>query len=372
MVTIKEMTNNRELKEFIKYPMELFKDNEYFTPDLIADEMSNLRKDKNPAFEYCEAKYFMAYRDGKAAGRIAAILSHKANEKWNQKRMRFSRIDFTDDDEVVDALINAVVGWAKEQGCDELHGPIGFSDLDKEGMLIEGFDEPNMFITWHAFPYYKTQMERSGFEKSVDWIEYRVFVPDKVPEKLERLADVIKRRNKLTIYQVTSRRELKPYIEAVFHLINEAYENLYGVVELTQKQIDLYVSQYLPLLDLDFIKLVLDKDGKLCAFGFLLPELGPAIKKAKGALFPTGWFHLLRGLKTYDVMDMGLIAVRPEMQNLGINALIMVDMIKSAIDRGVKYAETGPELESNEKVQALWKHFDAVQHKRRRCWIKKI
>lgn len=372
MVTIKEMKTNRELKEFIKFPMELFKDNQYFTPDLIADEMTNLRKDKNPAFDYCEAKYFMAYKDGKAAGRIAAILSHKANEKWDQSRMRFSRVDFIDDDEVVDALFNAVTEWAKEKGCDELHGPIGFCDLDKEGMLIEGFEEPNMFITWHAFPYYKTQMERAGFSKAVDWIEYRVFVPNQIPEKLERLADVIQRRNKLTIRQVNSRRTLRPYIEKVFHLINEAYGHLYGVVELTQRQIDHYVDQYLPFLDFDFIKLVEDKNGELCAFCFFLPELGPALKKAKGALFPLGWYHLLRGLKTYDVMDMALIAVRPDMQNLGITSLLMVEMVKTCIRRGVKYAETGPELETNDKVQALWKHFDAVQHKRRRCWIKRI
>jgi len=372
MVCVKEMITNAELREFIKYPMELFKDSSQFTPDLITDEMTNLRKDKNPAFDYCEAKYFMAYKDGKAAGRIAAILSHKANKVWNQNRMRFSRVDFIDDDEVVDALFDAVISWSKEKGCEELHGPIGFCDLDKEGMLIEGYNEPNMFITWYAFPYYKTQMERIGFTKSVDWVEYRVFVPKEVPEKLERLADVIKRRNKLTVYEIKDRKTLRPYIAELFRLINEAYEKLYGVVALTEKQIDHYVDQYLPFLDFDFLKLVLDKDNKLCGFGFFLPELGPAIKKAKGKLFPFGWYHLLKGLKTFDIMDMGLIAIRPEMQNMGINSLIMVEMTKSAIKRGVKYCETGPELETNEKVIALWKLYDAVQHKRRRCWIKSI
>jgi len=229
-----------------------------------------------------------------------------------------------------------------------------------------------MFITWYAFPYYKTQMERIGFTKSVDWVEYRVFVPKEVPEKLERLADVIKRRNKLTVYEIKDRKTLRPYIAELFRLINEAYEKLYGVVALTEKQIDHYVDQYLPFLDFDFLKLVLDKDNKLCGFGFFLPELGPAIKKAKGKLFPFGWYHLLKGLKTFDIMDMGLIAIRPEMQNMGINSLIMVEMTKSAIKRGVKYCETGPELETNEKVIALWKLYDAVQHKRRRCWIKSI
>lgn len=372
MVTIKEMVTNKELKEFIKFPMILFKDDPNFTPDLISDEMTNLRKDKNPAFEYCEAKYFMAYKDSKPVGRIAGILSHKSNEVWKQNRMRFSRVDFIDDDEVVDALFAAVVNWAKEKGCDELHGPIGFCDVDKEGMLIEGFDEPNMFITWYAYPYYKTQMERCGFAKDVDWVEYRVFTPKEVPEKLARLADVIQRRNNLSFVQITSRRMLKPYIEDVFRLVNDAYKDLYGVVPLTERQIDHYVGIYLPFVDFEFVKLVLDKDGKLCAFCFFLPELGPAIKKAKGSLFPFGWFHMLRGLKTYDVMDMGLVAVRPDMQNLGVNALLMVEMVKSAIRKGVKHNESGPELETNEKVKAFWKHFDAVQHKRRRCWIKSI
>ena len=372
MVTVKEVSTSKELKEFIEFPNTLYKDCPEWTPDLYYDEVTNLRKDKNPAFEYCEAKYFMAYKDGKLVGRIAGILSHKANETWHRSRVRFSRVDFIDDDEVVDALFDAVIQWGKEKGCNEIHGPIGFCDLDKEGMLIEGHDQFNLFITTYCYPYYKTQMERMGFGKSVDWVEYKVYVPEKVPERLEKLSSVIMRRQKLSLFRYQRKKELKPKIEEIFRLINDAYEQLYGVVALSETHIQHYVKQFLPLVQKDLLTIILDHDGKVCAFGLLMPALGEATKKSNGKLFPLGWYRMLRALKNSKALDMYLVAIRPDLQNMGLNAILMCEILKSAIARKIEFAETGPELETNDKVQALWKGFDAVQHKRRRCWIKSI
>lgn len=372
MVEIREMTTKKELKQFIQFPNTLYANEPNWTPDLLSDEMDNLRKDRNPAFEYCEARYFMAFRDGKPVGRIAGILSHKANKTWNRNRMRFSRVDFIDDDEVADALFGAVIDWAREKGCDELHGPIGFCDMDKEGMLVEGYEYPNMFITMYHLPYYLRQLTRLGFEKSTDWVEYRVYVPDEVPERLSRLSDVILRRQKLTKFEFRNKKELMPKIESVFRLINEAYQHLYGVVELSPAQIQHYVKQFLPFVQPDFLPILLDQEGEVAAFGLIMPQLGQACKKAKGRLFPFGWYHLLKALNTCTVMDMYLVAVRPDLQSRGIDSILLTEMIKAAQKHGVQYAETGPELETNTKVQSLWKHFKAEQHKRRRCFIKKI
>ena len=372
MVEIKEVKTRRERIEFIRFPKSIYSDCPYWTPDLVFDELENLTPEKNTAFGFCEARFFMAYRDGKAVGRIGAILSHRANEKWNQKRMRFTRVDFIDDDEVVDALFGAVVAWAKEKGCDELHGPMGFTDLDKEGMLIDGFEEQNLFITICNYPYYVRQMERLGFAKSVDWVEYQVTVPEQMPERLDRLAEVVLKRNHLKVFDWHSKKELRPKIKGIFQLINEAYGGLYGVVELEEHEIDHYVDQYLPLVQHDLVSIVLDEEDKVCAFGLLMPSLGPAVKKADGKLFPFGWAHLLKGLKNYEVLDMYLVAVRPSLQNHGVNAIVLHEILKNAYKHGVKFAETDPQLEMNEKIQMMFKSFDRRQHRRRRCWIKSI
>ena len=372
MVEIKEIVTRREIKEFIKFPEKLYRDEPNWVPEIFMDEMNNLDRKKNPAFDYCEAKYFMAYRDGESVGRIAAILSHKANETWKQNRMRFSRVDFIDDDEVVDALFNAVESWAREKGCDEVHGPIGFCDLDKEGMLVEGFDHPSLFITLYHFPYYLKQLTRCGYAKDVDWVEYRVFVPKELDPKLERISDIVLRRQKLTLFHYENKKQLKPIIKDVFRLINEAYHALYGVVALSERQISHYTSQYLPFVQPEFLTLVMDKENKLCAFGLMVPSMGEAVRKARGRFLPFGWIYLLKALRARKVLDMLLVAIRPSMQNMGIDAVIMTEMIRSAHACGVEYAETGPELESNIKVQGLWKNFETVQHKRRRCFLKKL
>lgn len=372
MVEIREMKTRRELIQFIRFPKQIYKDCPYWTPDLIVDELDNLRPEKNTAYGYCEARFFMAFRNGEPVGRIGAILSHRANEKWNQKRMRFTRVDFIDDDEVVDALFDTVTAWAKEKGCDELHGPLGFSDLDKEGMLVDGFEEQNLFITIYNYPYYVRQLERAGFTKSVDWLEFQVQVPTEMPERLDRLAEVVLKRNNLKIFTYKNKKELKPRVKEVFELINEAYGKLYGVVELKENEIEHYADQYVPLIQRKLLNIILDEHDKVCAFGLLMPSLGPAVKKADGKLFPIGWVHLLKGLHSYESLDMYLVAVRPELQNHGINAIILREILKNAIELGAKVAETGPQLETNEKIHAMFKSFDRRQHRRRRCWIKQI
>ena len=372
MVELKEVKTNRELKKFVKFPIELYKDNKYYAPDLIMDEMTNLRKDKNPAFEYCDARYFLSYREGKIVGRIAAIVSHKANEKWNTKRMRFCRIDFIDDDEVVDALFDAVEGWAKELGLIEVHGPLGFTDLDKEGMLVKGFDENDLFITYYNHPYYITQLERKGYIKDVDWIEYQVTVPKVPSDRVDRLSEIVLKRQKLHELILYKKSVVKPYIHGMFELVNEAYDGLYGTVELTQKQIDWYVKMYYPVMVKDYIKMVLDENGKLAAFGLAAPSLAAATKKCRGRLFPFGFIYVLNALRKNNVLELFLVAVRKDLQNTGVNAVMINSLTNSAIKNGIEYAETGPELEMNDKVLSFWKNFDARQHRTRRCFIKKL
>lgn len=372
MVTVKEVTTKRELRKFVDYPNKLYKDNPYFIPATYADDLEDWDRKKNPAFEYCDAKCFLAYRDGEIVGRIGAIISNKANEKFNNKRIRFSQVDFIDDDEVVDALFKAVEDFGRERGCTEIHGPLGFCDLDREGMLIKGFDRKSMFITYYNHPYYNEQLARLGFQKDVDWIEYLIRVPEEPNERLQKLADMVLRRNKLHIVEVHNRRQIKPLVGKVFNLLNEAYSHLYGVVPLNDRQVEKYTNKFLPLINLDYTSFVENEQGELVAFGVTAPSLANAFKKTNGRLFPTGAFRVLHALRHNDTLDLFLVAVRPDMQGAGINAILLNEVQKNAIKNGIKYAETGPELETNSKVIAQWKFFDTEQHKTRRCYVKPI
>ncbi|MBE5780469.1 MAG: GNAT family N-acetyltransferase [Clostridiales bacterium] len=373
MITVKEVKTNKELKEFVKFPNTLYEDNPCYVPFLISDEIGNLRKDKNPAFAFCDAKYFMAYKDGKPAGRVAAILSKESNKKWGTKRLRFSRIDFIDDQEVSGALLKAVEDWAKELGMEEVHGPIGFTDMDQEGMLIEGFDREDMFITIYNAPYYKEHMAAHGYEKDVDWVEYRITIPKEKDNKIDRLAQMVIKRNNLKVFQPKSMKDIRPVIKPVFKLLNEAYTHLYGTVELTPELINKYYSQFVTMVNPKYISGVYDQEDNLLAIGIVIPSMGAAVKKSKGKLFPLGWARVLKATRQKNgVLDLLLVAVDPRYQGKGLNAILMNQMIKAAIEDGMTYAETGPELETNEKVQALWRFFETEQHRRRRCWIKKI
>lgn len=373
MVTVREITERKDIKTFIAFANNLYKNNPYYVPDMFSSQVNDFDREKNPAYEYCDSKCFLAYRDGKLVGRIAAIYNTHANQKYNLNQMRFSHADYIDDAEVVDALFAAVENWAQEKGCTAVHGPLGFSDMDREGLLIKGFDKLSQFFVYYNHPYYMEQMERMGYQKDIDWIEYRVKLPDKPDERLERLANAVERRMKLKAAPLTNRNSIKPYIEGVFKLYNEAYLALYGMVALTPRQVEKYVGEFLPLVNDRTTAILLNDKDEVVGFGVGAPSLSLAQQKCRGQLFPFGWYHILRALNgKNDTLDMFLIAVKPELQGTGINAVIMNRLLKFAIEDGRKYAETGPELENNSNVVSQWRYFETEQHKTRRCYIKQL
>ena len=375
-VEIREVTSKAALRRFVNYPNVLYKDVEQFVPAFYSDDLDDWNPKKNPAFAYCEAKCFLAYRDGKIVGRIGAILSHRANETWNTKRMRFSQVDFIDDREVSAALFGAVEDWAREKGMNQVHGPLGFCDLDREGMLVEGFDCRSMFITYYNHPYYLDHLTALGYIKDTDWVENLITLPPRDSEtaqKLSRLSEWVLKRKKLHKAPITSRNQVTvKHIEQVFHLVNKAYAPLYGVVELTENQIRKYARKFLPLVDPRLLSLVMDEQENLVAFGVCVPSMAEALKRCRGRLFPTGWIGILKSMQKNDTLDMLLIAVDPDLQGTGINAVVMDHILEGAAKLGMVYAETGPTLETNDKVQSQWKFFEHRQHKRRRCFMKNL
>lgn len=374
-VEIKEVTTKSELRKFVDFPNNLYRDVEQFVPAFYSDDLDDWDEKKNPAFEYCEGKTFLAYRNGEIVGRIGAILSHKANEKWKTKRMRFSQVDFIDDIEVSKALFSAVEEWAKEKGCDQIHGPLGFSDMDREGMLVEGYDKRNMFITYYNHPYYNEHLEKLGYQKDTDWVEYKIYAPEKdsdVAAKMHRIAERILKRGKYHKAVVKTRFGFGPYINKAFKLLNEAYAPLYGTVEFNEGQIKKYSSKFVPLLNPKFCCFVLDENEDIAALGISAPSIAAAIKKSNGRLFPFGWIGVLKAFAKNNALDMFLIAVRPDLQGSGLNAVVLDHLINNASKSGIVYAETGPMLETNGKILAQWKTFEKEIHKRRRCYIKNI
>ena len=375
-VTIKQVSTQRDLKRFIRFNYELYKHNPYSVPDLYDDMLTTFNKQKNPAFEFCEADYFLAYKDGKLVGRVVAIINRRANETWNKKEVRFGWIDFTDDTEVSEALIRTVEQWGKERGMTHIQGPLGFTDMDAEGMLIEGFDQLGTMATTYNYPYYPAHLERLGFRKDADWVEYKIYIPDAIPEKHRRISDLIQRKYNLKIKKYTSGKKIaRDYGQAIFDLVNEAYRPLYGYSALTQRQIDQYIKSYLPILDLRMVTLITDAEDQLVAVGISMPSLSHALQQSHGRLLPFGWFYLLKALffkRRSHILDLLLVAVKPEYQNKGVNALLFSDLIPVYQQLGFEYAESNPELELNGKVQAQWDYFRTEQHKRRRAFVKEI
>ncbi len=356
----------------MKFPIKFYKDNPYYVPDVLSDQIADMRRDKNPAFEYCDARCFLAYRDGKIVGRIAAILNNKANEKFNKKYLNFAHVDFIDDDEVVDALFGAVEDWARELGCVAVHGPLGFSDMDREGMLIEGFDRMSLFYTYYNYPYYKRQLERLGYVKEVDWIEMRVKVPQELHPRLERIAKYVMERMNLHTIQLGD-KPLKELVEGMFHVYNEAYTALFGAVAVTDEQVKKYVSKFRPLLNKRMTTFVYNDKDEMVAFGIACPSLSNAQRKSKGRLLPFGWARILYALNARnDTVNMLLIGVKPELQGGGINGAILSEFHHKLIKAKVKFAESGPMLADNTKVINPWLMFDTEQHKRRRCFVKEL
>ena len=374
-IIIKKVSSKKELKTFIRFNYELYKGNPYSVPDLYDDMLNTFSSKKNAAFEFCEAEYFLAYKDNKVVGRVAAIINNRANQTWDKKEVRFGWIDFIDDEEVSSALLKAVEDWGKQKGMDTITGPLGFTDMDAEGMLIEGFDQLGTMATIYNYPYYPQHMEKLGFEKDADWVEFKLMVPDKLPEKFVRISEIILQKYKLKIKKLT-RKEIKEkhYGQKIFDLINEAYAPLYGFSKMTQGQIDQYVNTYLPLLDLRMVSIVETEDGELVAAGISMASLSKALQKAKGRILPFGWFYLLKALfiKRPKVLDLLLVGVKPEYQSKGVNALLFYDLVPTFKKMGFIYGESNPELEENKKVQAQWSAFESVQHKRRRAFKKAI
>ena len=334
MITIKEVNTNSDLKKFVQFPYRLYSGNPYWVPPVFFDELNTLRKDKNPAFDYCEAKYWLAYKDDQVVGRIAGIINHKYIEKWKNRYARFGWLDFADDFKVLEALMEAVESWAKSKGLEGVHGPLGFCDLDREGMLIDGFSELSMLITNYNFPYYPLYLEKLGYEKDVDWVEFEIKVPEQIPERVLKINDMVMKRLKLRILPASKPKDYLPYAEEVFNILNNAYKDLYGVVELSEKQIKAYVKQYFGFINPDYIRVVLDQDNKVAAFGIAMPSLSLAAQKTKGRLFPFGFLQFLKAIKKNDRLDLYLVATRPEIQGKGINAIILTDITRVAIKNG--------------------------------------
>lgn len=375
-ITVKRVSTKKELKKFIRFNYHLYKENPYSVPDLYDDMLNTFNKKKNAAFEFCEAEYFLAYKDDKLAGRVAGIINHRANTVWNKNEVRFGWIDFIDDPEVSEALLGAVQDWGKEKGMTHIQGPLGFTDFDAEGMLIEGFDQMSTMATIYNYPYYPQHMERLGFEKDADWVEFKIYIPDAIPEKHMRISRLVQQKYNLKIKKYTSATRIaKEYGQAIFELMNEAYQPLYGFAPLSQNQINQYIKMYLPIVDLRMVTLITDADDQLVGVGLSMPSLSDALQRAKGRILPFGWYHLLKALyfkKRSNVLDLLLVAVKPEYQNKGVNALLFSDLIPVYKKLGFVYAESNPELELNGKVQAQWDYFKTELHKRRRAFIKKI
>ena len=369
-IIITEVINKKQLNEFINFPYRLYKGNKYYVPQLKKDIEDTLSKNKNPALEFCDAKYWLAYKENKVVGRIAAIINHRYIEKWKNRYIRFGWIDFEQEEEIAKKLLTQVEIWAKEKGMNAVHGPIGFTNFDYAGLLIEGFDQLGTFATIYNYPYYPLFIERAGYQKDVDWVEYKIKLPAVLPEKLEKIAAIVQKRHQFCVVKMATTKDILSYSKDIFRLINSAYSGLYGMVALSEKQIEYSTRKFLSVIRPDFVSLVLDKNNELAAFGITMPSLSLALQKAKGGLYPFGFIHILKALKKNNLGDLCLVAVRKDLQGKGVNAILMNELTKSYIKNGIEYAESNPELEENTKVQSIWEYYDTIQHKRRRCYIK--
>lgn len=396
-VEIIKVESKQDLNRFIDFYYELYQGSEYAVPFIHFDEENTLSKTKNPSFDFCEAEYFLAMRDGKVVGRVAAIINNRANEQWNKKQVRFGWFDFIDDVEVSKALLKAVEDYGKQKGMNEMVGPLGFTDMDREGMLIEGFDRLSTAYVIYNYPYYPRHIEQiGGFEKDNDWMEYRVKVPEVTPEKFAKTALMIQKRYNLQVHKFTSDELLNQNMgRRVFEILNETYQDLYDFQKLSERQIDQLVNDYIKKADLNLVTAVVDANyasqhadltdadkkeiellgGKMVGFGVSFPSFSRALQKTKnGKLFPFGWWHMLKVLKWHktDTVDLLLIGVLPEYRAKGANALIFADLIEVYRQYGFKWAEAMPQMESNTGVRSQWQYLEAEQHRRRRCFKKEI
>lgn len=368
MIAIHRVKSKRDLKKYVSFPNELYRDNPYYVPELVSDGVNMLTPSFNPAFEFCEAVFFLAYEGKRILGRIGVIINQKSNEKWNQRYARFTGFDFIDRRDVSEALMQKARDWAKERGMAAIHGPLGFTDADHQGMLVEGFDELDLFITLYNAPYYMEHMVALGFEKDIDWIECQLRLEPEKAERLMRISEYLSKNSAYRLLEFKRKKEMMVWAEDVFDLYNTAYAPLYGTTELTEKQIKMYIKTFLGFVNPDFVKVIVDAENNMAAFALAMPSLSKAMQRSKGKLLPFGFLHILKAIHHNDVLDLYLIAVKPEYQNSGINGMLLNSVMQMAKKYGMTHAETGPMLENNLKVQTQWKFFDVRQHRRRRIW----
>jgi len=371
-IEIKEITNKRGIKQFVNFQFSLYKDEKMWVPPMKMDEIKSLMHDKNPAFEFTDTKFWLAYKDGKIAGRIGVLINHAEIEKLGQQIARFTRFECVNDFEVSKALLETAENWAKSKGMTVIHGPLGFANLDHQAILIEGHEYlPSVASEWHM-PYYLEHLEKMNYVKEMDWVEFRLTIPEVIPEKVVKIAEVVKQRMGVRIQTFKTNKELLPYATDIFKVLNVAFGDLFGFVPLNDKMIAFYVDKYMPILSPRFIKLMIDKEGKIIGFIIGLPSLSQAMQKAKGKILPFGWWHIMQAYKKLDTVDLLLTGLDPNLQGMGYAALLMTEMLKTCQDNGAKWSETTGMIETNHRAIQNWKSYEHIQHKRKRCFIKQL
>jgi GNAT superfamily N-acetyltransferase len=371
-VVIKEVNNRRDLKRFVYFPFRLYKNSKYWVPPMIKGEMGTLSPKKNPAFEHCETRFLLAIKNGKIAGRIVGIINHRYIEHWGKKDARFSWFDTIDDKEVTRLLFDDIEEWAKSKGMERVVGPMGFTTFERQGILVKGFEEMPTHAGVHNYPYYAEHLESMGYGKEIEYVEYELVVPKAIPEKIIKISTLVTERYGLRLLKASSAKEMLPYADPVFRVINAAYKPLYGFTALTEKQINYFVKKFFHFITPDFTSAVLDENGRVLGFQISMPSLSRAMKQANGRLFPFGWYYLTRAMKKPERIDTLLTGVIPEYQNKGVNAVFMLQLTESAINNGIKYAESNSELEENFKVQNTWRYFESRQHRRSRLYARSL
>lgn len=371
-LVVKEAKTRAELKRFVQFAGNLYKDNPYWVPLPFQAEMKLLSKNKNPSFDFCEAKYFLAYRSEKIVGRVAAILNHAHEEKWGQKYLRFGWLEFVDDPQVSAALMGAVQNWAIEKRITAIHGPLGFTDFDRSGLLVEGFNEMGTMMANYSQPYYPRHLEKLGYKKDIDWLEYLIEVPEKLDKEIADRAEQILKNNHLRIFKAENKKEYLRYTDQLFDLINESYQNRYGFVPLNQEQLQVYMDSFYPLVNHKFIALIVDENDELAAFSITNPSLSKALQSGGGRLFPNGFFNLIRSKNANDRAELLLHGVKEKYSGIGMSVVMMIAMLQNFHEFGIKTVESNPELENDQNVQIQWRVFEKRQHKRRRCYIKRL
>ena len=374
MIEIVTVENKKQEKDFVMFPFKLYKDCDYWVPPIIKEELESMDKTKNPVFKNAEAEFYLAYKDGKIAGRIAAIVNWVEIEEQKKNKLRFGWYDTIDDVQVSKMLIEKVIDFGKKRKLDFIDGPVGFSNMDKAGLLIDGYEELNTMITWYHFPYQKNHLKELGLKKLAEWVEYKIkiFSEEDAPEKVKKFASIIQKRYELQVLNFKSTKQIIPYVDKMFELLNVTYSNLQTYVTIKQYQIDFYKEKFIKYIHPDFIKCLLDKDGNLIAFLITMPSFSRALKKINGKIGLLGFYHLFKAQHFNDRVSLYLIGVDPKYQSKGATAVIFNELQQTFNNRGIVEVETNPELVENKAIQAFWKNYESTLHKRRATFTKKI